>query len=45
MDIHCKEKGITGELMDVKFNMFPETVDKRFRSFAIQINEYLTENG
>ncbi len=31
--------------MDEKFNMFPETVDKRFRSFASQINEYLTENG
>ena len=31
--------------MDEKFKMFMETVDECFRSFANQINEYLTENG
>ncbi len=32
-------------LMNEKFNMFMETVDKHFRSFVSQINEYLTGNG
>ena len=45
MDTRNKEKEMTKRLMDEKFTLFMETVDNRFCSFVIQINEYLTANG